>query len=166
MPSVLRSAVLLGGIVATSAVIIAATSPGTRETRPGADADSAAVAQVVSDFHKALTTADSAGALALLAPDAVILESGGVETRAEYRSHHLAGDIGFAKAVVSTRGPLQVTVAGSTAWTAGTSTTQGEFNGRTINSAGAESMVLTKGSTGWRIRAIHWSSRNRRPPAT
>jgi hypothetical protein len=101
----------------------------------------------------------------LLAQDAVILESGGMETRSEYLSHHLPGDIAFAKAVASTDGPVHVTIAGNTAWTAGTSTTQGTFNGRAINSTGAESMVLTKESAGWKIRSIHWSSRNRRSTA-
>jgi ketosteroid isomerase-like protein len=147
-----RSAVMLGTLVALCAVSVASS----------ADSDSADVAKAVADYHKALVDADSAAVLALLAPDAVILESGGLETRAEYISHHLPGDIAFAKAIPSTGGPIQVTVAGNTAWTAGTSTTQGNFNGRAINSASAESMVLTKGSKGWKIRAIHWSSRNRR----
>lgn len=134
--------------------------------QPTVPSDSAAAAKIVDDYHAALSSGDSARALALLAPDAVILESGGMETRAEYRSHHLAGDIAFAKAVKSERTPLVVRVEGNTAWTSSTSVTQGTFNGRPINSSGAESMVLTKGPDGWRIRAIHWSSRTRRPPAT
>jgi ketosteroid isomerase-like protein len=129
-------------------------------------ADSAAAAKTVDDYHAALSSGDSAKALSLLAPDAVILESGGMETRAEYRSHHLAGDIAFAKTVKSERSPLVVRIDGNTAWTSSTSVTQGTFNGRAINSSGAESMVLTKGPDGWRIRAIHWSSRTRRAPAT
>lgn len=36
----------------------------------------------VERFHDALTSGDRTGAMALLASDAVILESGGVETRA------------------------------------------------------------------------------------
>ncbi|MFL5385010.1 MAG: hypothetical protein ACJ8GN_21020 [Longimicrobiaceae bacterium] len=54
---------------------------------------------------------------------------------------------------------------GEVAWAASTSTTQGEFRGRAINSEGAELMVLTRERGGWRIAAIHWSSHNRRPPA-
>lgn len=127
-------------------------------------ADSIAAAKTVGDYHLALASGDSARALALLAPDAVILESGGMETRTEYRSHHLAGDIAFARAVKSERSPLVVKIDGNTAWASSTSVTQGTFNGRAINSSGAESMVLTKGPDGWRIRAIHWSSRTRRPP--
>lgn len=129
-------------------------------------ADSTAAAKVVDDYHAALSSGDSARALSLLAPDAVILESGGMETRAEYRSHHLGSDMSFAKAVKSERSPVVVRIDGNTAWTSSTSVTQGTFNGRPINSLGAESMVLTRGPDGWRIRAIHWSSRNRRPPAT
>ncbi len=61
------------------------------------NADSTAVAVVVDNYHKALASGDSTSALSLLAGDAVILESGGMETRTEYRSHHLPGDIGFAR---------------------------------------------------------------------
>ena len=128
-----------------------------------AAADSIAVAKAVNDFHAALSTGDNATALSLLAPDAVILESGGVESRAEYVSHHLPEDIEFAKGVGSSRGTLQVTVDGTSAWTVGTSTTQGQFKGRAINSVGAESMILTKRDGRWRIRSIHWSSRKRLP---
>ena len=125
--------------------------------------DSAEVAEVVSRYHRALATSDSAGALRLLAPDAVILESGGAETVAEYRSHHLPADIAFAVAVPSTRTVTRVTLRGDVAWVASTSVTQGEFRGRAVNAAGAELMVLTRTSEGWKISAIHWSSRARRP---
>lgn len=125
------------------------------------NADSAAVARVVTAFHEALAAGDSTAALALLAQDAVILESGGRESLAEYRSHHLPGDIRFARAVPSARGPLSVTVLGETAWAVGTSTTSGTMDGRTINSTGAELMVLSRTGSAWRIRAIHWSSRRR-----
>lgn len=162
------SGVKIGTACIAAAVTLGAAGPPDTAESPAnsAHADSAAVAATVGAFHKALANADSASALALLAPDAMILESGGTETRAEYRSHHLAGDIAFAKAVQETRGPLKLTVEGSTAWTVGTSTTQGEYNGRQINSSGVESMVLTKDSGGWRIRSIHWSSRTRRAPAS
>lgn len=128
----------------------------------GATGDSAAVASVVAKYHEALAMGDSAAALALLADDAVILESGGVETRAEYRAHHLPGDIRFAKAVPSKRGTVNVKIHGDVAWTTATSTTQGEMNGRAINSTGAELMVLVRTPAGWKISAIHWSSQNRR----
>ncbi|MEQ8331339.1 MAG: DUF4440 domain-containing protein [Longimicrobiales bacterium] len=125
-------------------------------------ADSAAVAAVVQAYHDALAAADSAAALALLAEDAMILESGGVETRAEYRSHHLPGDMAFAAAVPRQRGPIRVTVEGGIAWAVSTSTTTGTYRDRDIDSRGAELMVLSREPDGWRIRAIHWSSRANR----
>jgi ketosteroid isomerase-like protein len=131
--------------------------------RGGTEADSAAVVSVVDQYHRALAGGDTAAVLRLLAPDAIILESGGVETRSEYLSHHLPGDIAFAQAVARERGPIQVRMSGNTAWTTSTSTTVGEYRGRSINSQGAELMVLTRNGGEWKIRAIHWSSRNRRP---
>ncbi|HEX6308440.1 MAG TPA: DUF4440 domain-containing protein [Longimicrobiales bacterium] len=126
----------------------------------GARADSTAVATTVLAYHEALAMGDSIAALALLAPDAVILESGGVESRAEYRAHHLHSDIAFARAVSSERSTLRVVVNGDVAWVSSTSTTTGSFRDRPINAAGAELMVLVRTPDGWRIAAIHWSSRN------
>ena len=150
------------GILA--AMLLASVAPASqaRAQHAGHEGDSAAVAGVIAKYHEALATGDSAGALALLVDDAVILESGGVETRAEYRSHHLPADINFAKAIKSQRGPVHVRLHGDMAWASSTSTAQGEMNGRTINSSGAELMVLVRTAQGWRISAIHWSSRQRR----
>jgi ketosteroid isomerase-like protein len=124
--------------------------------------DSLDVVNAVNAYDRALRTGDSVAALALLAEDAVILESGGMETREEYRGHHLPADIEFAKAVPSESGPVSVKVRGDVAWAWSTSVTQGTFRGRQINSAGAELMVLTRTPSGWKISAIHWSSRARR----
>lgn len=125
--------------------------------------DSQAVVTVVHAFHAALAAGDSSAALALFSRDAVILESGGLETVAEYRAHHLPGDIGFAQAVRSERGPVAVRLRGDVAWTWATSRTTGNYRGRAIDSAGAESMLLLREGTTWRIAQIHWSSRARRP---
>jgi ketosteroid isomerase-like protein len=124
-------------------------------------ADSAAVAGTVRRYHEALARGDSAAALALLAPGAVVLESGGMETLAEYRSHHLPADIEFARAIPEKRSGILVRMAGDAAWAASTSTAQGTFRGRAVDSSGAELMVLERTSDGWRIAAIHWSSRRR-----
>ena len=119
-----------------------------------------AVAGVVDGYHHALAVGDSAAALALLSPNAIIVESGGVESLREYRSHHLPADIAFARAVKATRSPVRVTVRGDVAWTDATSTTRGKYGGKTVNSGGAELMVLTRAPAGWKINAIHWSSRS------
>jgi len=120
---------------------------------------STAIVAVVDAFHAALAAGDSTGALALLAPDAIVLESGDLETRAEYAAHHLAADIAFTKAVPSTRVTTQVHQAGDAAWVASVTTSKGSYRDRAIASQGAELMVLSRTEAGWRIRAIHWSSR-------
>ena len=123
--------------------------------------DSMAVAGVVHRYHHALAAGDSALALALLSPNAIVVESGAVESLREYRSHHLPADIAFARAVKAHRSPVHVIVRGDVAWTNATSTTRGTYRGKTVNSTGAESMVLARGADGWTISAIHWSSRDR-----
>ncbi len=128
-----------------------------------ASTDSAAVVSTVARFHAALAAGDSTAALALLAPDVVVLESGGVETLADYRGHHLPADIAFARAVPSTRTLVSAEVRGDAAWVTGTSETRGTYRDRPIDSMGAELMVLARHPDGWRIVAIHWSSRARRP---
>ncbi len=142
-----------GALVSLTALAVPPIAP--------VSSDSMAVAAVVHRYHHALAAGDSAAALAHLSPDAIIIESGGIESLPEYRSHHLPADIAFARAVKTTRSPVRVTVQGDVAWTSATSTTRGKYRGKTVNSAGAESMVLTRGVGGWTINAIHWSSRDR-----
>lgn len=157
-------AVLLGTAATSHSLAAGEAPPGLESLAPGGvQDDSAAVASVVDQYHRALAAGDTATVLRLLAPDAVILESGGAETRSEYLSHHLPRDIAFARAVPRERGPIQVRVSSSTAWATSTSTTVGEYRGRSITSQGAELMVLTREDDGWKIRAIHWSSRAHRP---
>jgi ketosteroid isomerase-like protein len=121
--------------------------------------DSAAVAAVIDRFHRALAAGDSADAAMLLLPDVVILESGGIETREEYLGGHLRGDIAFAQAVPRERGAIAVRIHGDVGLATSTSVSRGEYRGRAVNSAGAELMVLRRTPEGWRIEAIHWSSR-------
>jgi ketosteroid isomerase-like protein len=128
---------------------------------PGGAADSAAVVRTVDRFHAALSLGDSATVAALLDPSAVVLESGEYEPRSDYLHHHLPADIAFARAVPSTRQVRRVTQSDGAAWVVSTSRASGTFNGRPVNSEGAELMVLTRTATGWRIAAIHWSSHRR-----
>ena len=120
------------------------------------EADS--VRATVDGFHDALSRGDGPAAMKFLAPDAVIMEGGGIETRAEYESHHLAADMEFAKAIPSTRSNVSVQINGDTAWLMSASRSEGTFKDKPVNSRGAELMVLAKTPEGWKIRAIHWSS--------
>lgn len=123
-------------------------------------ADSVAVVEAIERYHAGLAEGDTAAVMALLASNAVILESGGMETREEYRSHHLPADMAFARAVPRERGSIRVRVHGHTAWAASLSTARGTYREREIDSRGAELMVLHRTEDGWLIEAIHWSSRN------
>ena len=125
--------------------------------------DAAAVSAVVSAFHAGLRNGDAAGVMQLIADDALMFEGGGVETRAEYMKNHLPADIEFEKVVSSKRSPIRVVVNGNSAWASSTSEFTGTFQGRAVDSLGAELMVLTREPAGWRIRAIHWSGRARKP---
>jgi ketosteroid isomerase-like protein len=149
-------------LVTALMVTIRPSSAVARVSPQGSASDSAAVAGTIARFHDALANGDSATALSLLSDDVVILESGGRESQTQYRDGHLRSDMAFARAVKAERSAPAVRVSGDVAWASSTSTTQGEYNGRTINSSGAELMVLVRTSGGWRITAIHWSSRQRR----
>ena len=151
-----RSVLVSAGVsLAAHAVLATAAAQ-----QPGMASDSAAVVATVDAYHRALAGGDSAAVAMLLAPDAMILESGHVETREQYMGGHLRGDIAFARAVPRERGEIRVVVHGDAAWAASTSTTKGEYRERPVNSAGAELMVLRRTPDGWRIAAIHWSARN------
>ena len=126
-----------------------------------AQADSAYVVAVIEQFHAALAGGDSAGAMALLAPDAVVLEGGWVETREDYAAGHLTADMAFLAGMTREVVSRTVTRAGDVAWISTVSHTDGDYDGRTIKSRGAELMVLGRGNGGWLIRAIHWSSGRR-----
>ena len=126
--------------------------------------DSTRIVAVVSDFHAALAAGDSATALRLLDQDAIVLESGDVETRAEYRTHHLPADIEFARGVPSKRTVLSVTIVGDGGWVVSKSDNVGRMGTRPINSAGAELIVMRKRESVWKIAAIHWSSTTRKQP--
>ena len=149
-------------LVAFSASAVGTSRLGAQAPPSGAS-DSALVVAAVERFHQALAAGDSVAALALLAPDVVVLESGDLETLADYRAHHLPADIAFARAVPSTRTLIRAVMQGDAAWVTSTSSTRGTYRDRPIDSAGAELVVLAREPGGWRIRAVHWSSHARRP---
>ena len=157
----LRRAAIIG------AQLLLAAPPVYAQQSPARD--SAEVLAVHDAFHRALTIGDSTAVMHLLAPDVRILESGGSQTREEYRTEHLASDIAYAKAVSRTTTSVRITVIGDAAWMTSTSGTTGEFNGRPVNSLGVELMVLRRVTDAegrrWVIAAVHWSSR-RKPDGT
>ena len=153
----------LGATTLVAAAVCCGVSAAAAQRSPAQD--SADVVAARSAFHRALVAGDSAAVLLLLAPDVRIVESGSVQTRDEYRSEHLSSDIAYARAVPSTTTSMRVTVVGDVAWITSITASTGEFNGRAVNSLGAELMVLRRvdGQAGrrWMIDAVHWSSRRK-----
>lgn len=149
------AALLLAPITAASAV---AQSVG-RSSNTGVPVAARPAATVVDAFHQALGRGDTKSALAHLADEALIFESGGVERgKKEYASHHLAADAAFSQSV-----PTKVTrrvahVAGTTAWIASEGRTTGSFKGKKVDRKTAETMILRRTGGTWKIFHIHWSS--------
>jgi ketosteroid isomerase-like protein len=105
---------------------------------------------------------DTAAAMALIAPDALFVESGRLETRAEYETNHLPADINFERQVTGKRGPLRITFKGDAAWVIASTDFEGTFDGSDVNFVSTQLAVLTREDDGrWLIRSIHWSSRRK-----
>ncbi len=147
------------GLATAGLALAALSASGSAPRQHTPPSDSTAIVATVAAFHRALSAGDSAGALALLAPDAVIVESGDLETRAEYAAHHLAADIEFTRSVPSQLVTMRVYQDGAVAWVASVTTSRGTFRDRPVASQGAELLILSRTGAGWWIRAIHWSSR-------
>ena len=156
MKTQFKTVIAMAIVLAVSCPIansLAKTESGAAE--PALESAVAAAAR----FSQALARGDSATAARLLAPDAVILENGDRETRAQYIAGHLEEDIDFARSVISTRTVTDAHREGGVAWVTAISVSKGKFRDRDINSRGAELIVLSRSSATWKIRAIHWSSR-------
>ena len=153
----LRPRPLIAGMVFGLALIGA--SPASAQEL---SVDEQAIHDVVVRFHGALAAGDSATIAELLAPDAVILESGGVESRSDYLSGHMRTDMRYEQSISREQTSMQISIEGNTAWAAATGRNTRESAEPVTVSNSAELMILTRVSAGWRIRAIHWSSRANR----
>lgn len=136
--------------------------PTSRLYAQAARSDSSAVTTVVARFHDALAAGDSVRAVAMLASNALVLETGAIETRAEYLSHHLGADMQASKDSKGTRTVVHVRVAGDAAYVVSRTVTPPTGEEGSTGSQMVELMVLERTTTGWKIQAIHWSSRRRR----
>lgn len=153
-------AALLGLVAAPAA---AQDRPVVLTVAQSVDAAAAPAIAVVDAFHAALGSGDAGAVLALLTEDVVVLETGGAErSREEYAGHHLPADMAFAAATTDEVTRRVAWVEGDVAWVLTEGRTTGTFNDRPINSLGAETMILHRTADSWRIRHIHWSSRNAR----
>jgi ketosteroid isomerase-like protein len=121
--------------------------------------DEAGVAAAAKAFQTAMDTGDAATVMQYLADDALMMEGGTIENRMQYETDHLPADLEFAKGMTAKRMPVQQTVRGDVAWVRTSTEFSGTFEGQPLALLGLETMVLTREPEGWRIKALHWSSR-------
>lgn len=155
----------LAVFAAGTAVSIAAHGPAKQTGAVSKlEAGGEEAAKAVDAFHAALSRGETAAALALLADDAVIYESGGVERgKAEYASHHLEADAAFSKAVPSQIVRRSGAAAGELAWVLTEGRTTGSFRDRPVDRVTTETAMLRRTAAGWRITHFHWSSAAAKP---
>ncbi|MBA3670002.1 MAG: nuclear transport factor 2 family protein [Sphingomonas sp.] len=123
------------------------------------DPAAAKAAAVVDRFHAALEAGDGKAAMLLLADEALVFESGHVEEgKAEYQALHLDGDIAYLRGVKDRTLSRTGRAAGKLAWIATQGQTSGTYNGKPVDRASTETMVLRRIAGQWRIVHIHWSS--------
>jgi hypothetical protein len=126
---------------------------------PAAAAPFDDAAATVDAFHAALKSGNSAAATALLADQALIFESGGVErSKAEYVKSHLLADIEFSKLV-----PLEIirrhgVADNGWAWVATEGRMRGSWKGKPVDRLSTETMLLHADEGSWKIVHVHWSS--------
>jgi len=157
-----------GTIAAFAAALLLCAGCAEAPARPAAsgtavpDETGAAVA-VVERFQAALLKGDLEAVAALLDPEVVILESGGAEySAAEYLSAHAKSDAEFLQSARIEPGRRTARVSGDLAWVATTTEIEIEHEGEPVEIDGAESMILRKDPSGWKIVHIHWSSHVRK----
>jgi len=115
------------------------------------------VTAIVDKFYGGVKAGDKKTVMDLIAPDAVFVESGKIETRAEYEMNHLPADIEFESQTKGTRGPSKVTFGanGNAAWVI----SRAEYDeGNPEKYINTQLMVLTRENGEWKIRSISWSS--------
>lgn len=123
-----------------------------------------AAVDLVDTFGEALAAGDFEQVEAMLAPDVIVLEGGGVESsRNEYLSHHARADASFLAGAEQTLLQRRARMDGNTAWVASKSELQAQKDGKPLALLSTETMVLSNTPSGWKIVHIHWSSRSKEP---
>lgn len=115
---------------------------------------------VLAQFHAALVKGDAAQVKLVLSPKVTIYEAGYVErSREEYESHHMAGDMKFAKE--STQKVVKHTerTEGNVSIIWQETETKANIKGQDVTILGATTALLEKTGSTWQITHVHWSSR-------
>ena len=150
---------VVASLLSLGAPFSAHGAPPTTESTGLLSRAAAPAAATVDAFHAALHRGDTHAAAALLAEDAVIFESGGVErTKREYAAHHLPADAEFSQSVSSAITRRAGYSDGTVAWIASEGRTTGTYKGEPLALATTETMILRRFGEDWKIAHIHWSS--------
>src|SRR3546814_14694201 len=118
----------------------------------------------ISDWSSDVCSSDlnEVDALALLADDVLIFESGGAErSKAEYASYHLAADATFSQATAQTITHRTGRAEGDLASIATESKTVGTYQDRPTNLVGTETMFLRHQHDARQHDLPPWTSHNR-----
>lgn len=117
---------------------------------------------VVDAFGEALAAADFDRVEAMLDPNVIVLEGGGIESgRPEYLRHHARSDARFLAGADLQLIRRRAWVDDSLAWVASLAELHTQNEGKPLVLLIAETMVLRNTPSGWRIVHIHWSSRSK-----
>ncbi len=120
-------------------------------------------AEIVTAFHHAIASGDTAQSLDYLHADVIIFESGRAEmSRDEFASGHLGADMSFAAETTREVTYSQTIMEGDVAVVMNRIATSGTMGDREINSVGVETVALRRVGGEWKIVHIHWSSRRQR----
>lgn len=156
-------------LIVISLIFTAAQAAAHDGSGPAADTGlhiapgSAEAVQVLDRFSAALAEGDVASAAEFLAPDVLILETGGAEhSRQEYLSGHARHDAEFLKSAGITLKQRKAEASGGMVWVGSESEIRTERNGKPLLVNSTESAVLRNTSDGWRIVHLHWSSKSDR----
>lgn len=150
----MRQRYAFGLFALTFAIAAAATEA------PRYDPKTGPALAVVERFEQALAAGDRDTALAQLAPDLVVFESGHAErSRDEYAASHLDADIAFLKTATTRQTARRASADTDSALVLSESEVRSERNGKTTTRATLETLVLRRRDGRWQITHIHWSSR-------
>ena len=136
---------------------ITSTVSSQAEAIENADHPAVVVAVQLGD---AITAGDVDKLKALIAPDVLIFESGGVESSlAEYEDHHMPADIAFMKNMSSEVISRRVIEAGDSVIVLTQSRISGVYKEKEVDLSSTETLVIRNMGGQWKIIHIHWSSR-------
>ncbi len=124
------------------------------------DTEAEEAVKVVDAFTAALKAVKLDEVSRLLAPEVLVLESGGSErSRDEYMAQHAAADALFLQKANLELRYRQAHADGNFAWVGTESMLQLKGNEKETVLKTTETMLLKKTADGWKIVHIHWSSR-------